>query len=489
VLIATFITLLLMPFYRARTRRLTERHLKQSMPLTEAEIAADKDRLRADYAIKVHKLEAKVEQAELAAARQQIELNRRDAAISALEGQIGTLRSSLEEHENARRVLEQTITDRFPRVELRLNEAKKLLFQRDREIQSLSDTASRQAKALEEAAHVNTQQRDEVLRLNNALQVRAARSRDGIVDPKFEAEVALRSELEELRARSREQAATIARLQAGGDMEANGVAASGGAIARAHGNGAEPAATAETVDLRRRLAEAEAALRQLKSEADTRESGKSELEAQLRRHKASIEDQATELAKLKAELATFAQAGEERSLAIKDSRLALKARLQSLQAENEAQAATIQKMRAEIAAANERLARQAAHFMDEMRRLGSGALPASGPSRKPEPQRRPLAERITGPKAPPAPAPAPVAAEAPSDPSRVSGFLRALGGGSARPGEAQPAMADPETHIPAAASPPPPSGSPGGAESNGPDQGRAPRKGRLLERITSVAKG
>ena len=76
----------------------------------------------------------KVEEATHAAAKQMVEINRRDAGISALEGDVQKLRTSLEEHENARRVLEQTITDRLPKVEYRLAEAKKLLFQRDREI-------------------------------------------------------------------------------------------------------------------------------------------------------------------------------------------------------------------------------------------------------------------------------------------------------------------------------------------------------------------
>ncbi len=84
------------------------------------------------------------------------------------------LRSELEEYENARRVLEQTITDRLPKVEFRLTEAKKLLQQRDREIANLTVSSSRQAQALEEATQINTQQRDEIQRLNQTLTARAA---------------------------------------------------------------------------------------------------------------------------------------------------------------------------------------------------------------------------------------------------------------------------------------------------------------------------
>ena len=60
------------------------------------------------------------------------------------------LRAALEENQNARRVLEQTVSDRLPRVEARLAEAKRLLFNRDREIAELTATAKRQRQTLEE---------------------------------------------------------------------------------------------------------------------------------------------------------------------------------------------------------------------------------------------------------------------------------------------------------------------------------------------------
>ena len=74
-----------------------------------------------------------------------VELNRRDAMISELEGELAGQRTALEEHENARRVLEQTIMDRLPKVEHRLAEARKLLFQRDREIVSLTQSSEKQS--------------------------------------------------------------------------------------------------------------------------------------------------------------------------------------------------------------------------------------------------------------------------------------------------------------------------------------------------------
>ena len=53
-LIASLITLLLAPIFWQRAVRLTSNRLRQALPLSEQEILADKDHLRARYAIRVH---------------------------------------------------------------------------------------------------------------------------------------------------------------------------------------------------------------------------------------------------------------------------------------------------------------------------------------------------------------------------------------------------------------------------------------------------
>ncbi len=488
-LVATLLVLLLGPAYRRRTVRLTTERIKREMPLTEAEIRADKDRLRAEYAIKVHHLEVKAEQAAHDSARQQIELNRRDAAISQLEVEIGRLKSSLEEHENARRVLEQTITDRFPGVEARLSETARMLGQRDRELAGLRETAARQAKALEEAAQQAAQQRDELMRLNNTLAAMSARSRDNLNDPKLAAEVALRTELDALRARLLQQTALVEQLQAG----ANGVAASPGAVA-----------ALMTSSLPMEPSEAENALALARTEAETIQKAKAEVDEQLAASRRTIEDQAVELARLKAALTAYESGGnEERSVSLKDSRIAMKARIGALQAESQHQSAAITRMRTELAAANEKLAKQAAHFMAELRRLGPGGAGVGAQAKPASDVRRAAVEsagaqlRRVGPAladlAKPLRSVAGAAAEVtrPSsgemtaqeaqDPSRVRGFLKALGGAAAaRAGAGDAGGADvrpvaPEEVLAAGA------GAGHGAAG-------APPARRLVDRISSVTK-
>jgi len=480
-LTAALLALFIAPLYRRRVARLTTDMLKRSMPLTEAEIRADKDRLRAEAAIRIHKLEIMVEEAAEASARQMVEINRRDATISELEGELATQSAALEEHENARRVLEQTIMDRLPKVENRLAEARKLLFQRDREIVSLTQSSEKQARALEEATQINAQQTDEVHRLKAALNTRAARNREGFADPRYDGEVALRTEIEALRAKTREQTALIARLQ-------SLVARAGPAAETTDATAGDASRPAKVVGRAGKIgASGFGETAPLKAVDAPPETPDQKTMAEIRRLKTVNQDQAAELSRLKAALATY-EAADQDDRSIKESKIAMKARLSAMAALTEEQTGTIQALRAELAAGNEKLARQAAYFMEEMRRLGSVPAP---PRRAPEDAdaKRPLAERINDPRVTrlmraageqkadpvtPAAAPAPAAAASPSPqngnetPPRGGGFLKALDAA---------ALDAPIEHA---------------ASENvaGPDgaQIKRARKTRLLDRITGLDK-
>ena len=474
-LTAALLALFIAPLYRRRVARLTTEMLKRSMPLTEAEIRADKDRLRAEAAIRIHKLETKVEEASEASARQMVELNRRDATISELEGEVSLQRTGLEEHENARRVLEQTIMDRLPKVEHRLAEARKLLFQRDREIVSLTQSSEKQARALEEVTQINTQQTDEVHRLKAALNTRASRNREGFGDARYDGEVALRTEIEALRAKTRDQTALIARLQS--LVARAGPAAEAGVGVNGSGDAMRPAKV---------IAKSKSATEgssPLKAVDVAPEGPDPQTQAEIRRLKSVNQDQAAELSRLKAALTTY-EAADSDDRVVKESKIAMKARLSALTALSEEQSSTIHALRAELAAGNEKLARQAAYFMEEMRRLGSGTMPASGPARRSavptaEAAKRPLAERINDPRVARLvrsgqEVEEAVAAEGASagEPRRVSGFLKALDAAST-PTETR------VEHAPAAEGP---AAAPAGTEV------KRTRKARLLDRITGLDK-
>jgi hypothetical protein len=380
-LAASFIVLLLAPAFWSRAVRLTAARLRESMPATETEIRADKDKLRADYAMKIYRLESRVDQAKLGSARQLIELNRRDATISDLEAKLGAASSALEENQNARRVLEQTITERLPRVELHLEEARRLLAARDQDIATLTDTTRRQQDALSEARAILEKQSGEIERLTSALLASEAGSRrTGGREAEYDVQLALRNELEAARSRAREQAAMIDRLQAEISVtRLNTPARVGGSE-----NGeAKPemeqlvarmlAQTKEVEKLKAELGEAQSALKEARGRqlaVAPAPAPPPELEQELRRLRARAEDQDAEVSRLKAELEALSKAGEEKPSLLKDNRFNLKAKLSGLEAKTEEQNRTIQRLRVELAAANERSARQAAQAREEMKRAG-----------------------------------------------------------------------------------------------------------------------
>jgi hypothetical protein len=475
-LAASLLGLIVASAFWSRAVRLTTARIKQSMPVSEPEIRADRDRLRAEYAIKVHKLEMELDQAKLARARQIIDINRRDASIATLESSVTALKADLEENQNARRVLEQTVADRLPRVEARLAEARRVLFNRDREIAELAAAAKRSKQALEEATSLNAQKTAQIERLTT-LAGKGSRASSGDAS---DGEGALRAEIDMLRGKVSEQALLIDRLQ------------------RRLGHGQALASPAKGVPpdspterFRKDIAEAEAALDQVRSASGAGEAGSAVHERQIRALTAKTEDQAGEIARLKAALAAFEQEGI--STGLKDSKIALKARLGSAQARADQQATTIAKLRAELAATHERLAKQAAHFMGEMRRIG-GATGASQPRRPVLGDDRRLVDRVAQVRAPPTRAlPQPVLAESAAE-AEPAGHANGHNGNS-KAGTASAdaaAMTPPSTAVIEEAAQPSSRSEPDPVAPEMPQPSGIPekrRRPRLLDRITGVTKG
>lgn len=472
-LLAALLLIVLLPAYRRRIERFTSERLKRALPLTEAEIRADKDRIRAEYAIEVHNLEMQLEEAALAAARQSVEINRREAKVHELEEAIDAQKTNVNAHENARRVLEQAIMDRLPKVEQRLTEARRLLVQRDREIAALTETSNTQTEALKEATQINVQQADELHRVKAALETRAARNRETLGDPRFDGEVALRTEIEALRSKTREQAAMIERLHGGVGSEAEY---------------RPPAGEEEMVErLKGQLAKAEAELNAIRAGESSDTVGRADDGDKVRDLQSQLGAQNAEIVKLKAAITAYEEAPGGTQIG-RDSGIAAKAEISRLQAEVEDQRRTIQALKAEIAGNNERLARQSQHFRDEMRRLGSGVVTAPGTGEKgrspAEAARRSLAERITQPRVPRLEAgngQGGGAVESPRD-GRQVGFLKALSGGIVADDEAAKSAASgssPEA-TPVAS---------GKKDKDGESaSGASRRRPRLLERISNIDK-
>jgi len=349
-LAASLLWLLAAPGFWSRAVRLTTARLRESMPLSEAEIRADKDRMRAEYALKIHHQQVELDETKLAAARQLIELNRRDARINGLETDVEALRASLEGAINARGVLEQTIADRLPRVEERLAEAKRHLSGRDDEIASLTRAAERQARALSEAGAINEQLKREAQQLTAALEAAGAKAGAGAANGKTDAVVAMRAELDVLRTRSREQSALIDRLQK---------------------------TITETKGIEARAARVKEAEENAKRLRETREI-------------AAAQEQ--EIERLKSSVAIHEKTNKDVG---GQSRLALMASLGAVEDKASQQEATIKALKSELAALQEQLTREAADHAATVSRLGGGTQPLGDASGALPPRERRAIPRLT----------------------------------------------------------------------------------------------
>ena len=86
-LCAGLIALLIAPAIWRRAVRLTRKRVEASVPLTQAQIQADKDRLRAEFAMKTRRLEMSAKSLREKAAAQVIEISRNREALKALSEQ------------------------------------------------------------------------------------------------------------------------------------------------------------------------------------------------------------------------------------------------------------------------------------------------------------------------------------------------------------------------------------------------------------------
>jgi chromosome segregation ATPase len=88
-LVASLLALVTMPLIHARAVRLTIRRLEAATPLSMAEIQADKDQLRAEFAMSTRRLEISVEQLKSKTTSQLAELGKKTDAINRLKRELG----------------------------------------------------------------------------------------------------------------------------------------------------------------------------------------------------------------------------------------------------------------------------------------------------------------------------------------------------------------------------------------------------------------
>jgi predicted nucleic acid-binding Zn-ribbon protein len=169
-LLGCLLALMLAPPLWNRAVKLTTRRLEATMPMSLNDIQADKDQLRAEFAIELRKVEVALDKAREKATRELIEANKRRVEIAVLNTELASAKSHLQENENANRVLQQTIKRRLPDLDSRLKAAKKALAELESVNVELRSTVASQSDALKTARTTLHNQRSDIERLRIALE-------------------------------------------------------------------------------------------------------------------------------------------------------------------------------------------------------------------------------------------------------------------------------------------------------------------------------
>src|SRR6476620_8701310 len=94
-LVSALLGLLFVPLVHNRAVRLTMRRLEAATPLSIAEIQADKDQLRAEFAMSTRRLEMSVDQMKAKTTSQLAEIGKKSEAIGRIKLELGEKTASL----------------------------------------------------------------------------------------------------------------------------------------------------------------------------------------------------------------------------------------------------------------------------------------------------------------------------------------------------------------------------------------------------------
>jgi chromosome segregation ATPase len=142
-LVAALLGLLFIPQVHNRAVRLTMKRLEASTPLSITEIRADKDQLRAEFAVSTRRLEMRIEKLKAQTTTQLAELGKKTDAVN-------QLKKELAENKETNLALEtrdKTLRDQLRAAEEELQMKSKALVEADRQ---LAENQAELAKVLRE---------------------------------------------------------------------------------------------------------------------------------------------------------------------------------------------------------------------------------------------------------------------------------------------------------------------------------------------------
>ena len=225
-LCAGFLALMVAPAIWRRAVVLTRRRIEASVPLSLNEIQADKDRMRAEFAMSTRRLEMSVKSFKEKAAAQIIEINKnrdelqrlsderteKNEALTALEANAGELRNELRRREEQLQQISNKLLDAEARLEERALEIDKMgrmydeatfasssrqieLVARETEVEKLSTDVSELRDQRKEAERKVRDMASETKAAQDALKLEKRRAAD--LESRLERSIATLSDREE----------------------------------------------------------------------------------------------------------------------------------------------------------------------------------------------------------------------------------------------------------------------------------------------------
>jgi chromosome segregation ATPase len=164
-LAASLLALIIMPFVHGRAERLTTRRLEAAIPVSMAEIQADKDQLRAEFAMSTRRLEMSVDQLKRKTTSQLAELGKKGDAINQLKAEVGEKTATI----FALEAREKTFKDQLKATEDELAAKTDALREAERAVADKQADLARLTGNLDDRAVTSDSQRVEIATLKTQL--------------------------------------------------------------------------------------------------------------------------------------------------------------------------------------------------------------------------------------------------------------------------------------------------------------------------------
>jgi chromosome segregation ATPase len=167
-LAATLLALIIMPFVHGRAERLTTRRLEAAIPVSMAEIQADKDQLRAEFAMSTRRLEMSVDQLKRKTTGQLAELGKKADVINQLKAEVGEKTATI----FALEAREKTFKDQLKATEDELAAKTDALRGAERALADKQAELARLTGNLDERSVTSDSQRVEIVALKTQVDAR-----------------------------------------------------------------------------------------------------------------------------------------------------------------------------------------------------------------------------------------------------------------------------------------------------------------------------